>query len=71
MEWQPIETAPKDGTPIWAYNGEQVRMRWIHGDDYALWVYDDDLLSDVCPDPEQPTHWMSLPAPPNPVVSRR
>lgn len=68
MNWQPIETAPKDGTEIWAYNGEQARMYWAegHGEnfDYALWVWSDDLLSDVDPSPDQPTYWMPLPAPP-------
>lgn len=63
-EWQPIETAPKNGSEVWVYNGEQERMRWIEGDEYALWVYADELLNDVDPSPEQPTHWMPLPSPP-------
>lgn len=65
MGWQPIETAPKTGEEIWAFNGEQWRMIWISGDAYALWVHADDLLSDVEPEPNQPTHWMPLPAPPS------
>ncbi|WP_028354792.1 hypothetical protein [Bordetella petrii] len=63
-QWQPIETAPKDST-VWAYNGEQGRMRWIEGEGYALWAWEDELLSDVDPMPIQPTSWMPLPpAPP-------
>ncbi|HEU0196171.1 MAG TPA: hypothetical protein VFQ88_03015 [Nevskiaceae bacterium] len=62
--WRDIATAPKDGTAIWAFNGEQARMRWIAGDGYALWIYDDALLGDACPDPDQPTHWMPLPSEP-------
>jgi len=68
MEWQPIETAPKDGTEIWAYNGEQVRMHWItwehEGESGGMWQYADEILSDVAPDCWQPTHWMPLPEPP-------
>ena len=63
-EWQPIETAPKDGSEVWAFNDEQGRMKWISGDGYALWVWADALLCDVDPSPESPTHWMPLPEPP-------
>lgn len=64
MKWQPIETAPRDGTEIWAFNGEQARMHWVEGDGFALWIWSDELLSDIDPCAEQPTHWMPLPAPP-------
>lgn len=64
-EWQDIGTAPKDGTEVWAFNGEQARMKWIEGDGYALWIYDDEVIADVDPNPEQPTHWMPLPPPPS------
>lgn len=62
--WQPIETAPKDGAEIWAYNGTQQRMKWICGDGYALWVHADNTLSDIDPSPDQPTSYMPLPEPP-------
>lgn len=67
--WLPIESAPKDGTPIWAYNGEQARMRWTEGETYALWIWDDELISDVDPVPESPTHWMPMPAAPGAPAS--
>lgn len=63
-EWQTIDSAPKDGTEIWAYNGEQARMKWISGDGYALWSWADEILADVDADAVQPTHWMPLPEPP-------
>ena len=63
MEWQPIETAPKD-KPIWCYNGGQGMMIFLDIEDFQGFVWNDDLLSDVDPNPEQPTHWMPLPDPP-------
>lgn len=64
MKWEPIETAPKDGTVIWVI---QPRNNWIGG----YWQYE--CIWSVCcwyhgygdgfPEP-QPTHWMPLPEPP-------
>jgi hypothetical protein len=63
--WRPIETAPKDGTEVWAFNGEQARMHWTEGEisgvKWALWIWTDQLLAA----PDQPTHWMPLPPPPS------
>lgn len=62
MEWQPIETAPKDGTAIliakspcdhWA--GMFVAY-W--SDDLDEWFYSINRIV------RQPTHWMPLPAAP-------
>lgn len=64
MEWQPIETAPTTGEEIWAFNGEQARMKFIQGDGYALWAWADEVLTDIDPFPDQPTAWMPLPKPP-------
>lgn len=67
--WQPIETAPKD-TVVWAFNGEQGVMHWSEGEGWALWVWNDELLSDADPSPDQPTNWMPLPAPPAASVAQ-
>lgn len=63
-DWMPIETAPKD-RDVWAFNGEQAAMRWLDFDDIdGLWIWSDDTLCEIDPNPEQPTHWMPLPEPP-------
>jgi len=69
-EWQPIETAPKDGTRV---------ILWLKDECFpalAAWIM-------FCPDDEEPgwyvfemgqygddfneiTHWMPLPEPPKP-----
>ena len=63
-EWQPIETAPKDGRWVlcWGHNAGVVEsMIWHWNDDSkdGNWYwYEGD-----CPR-TQPTHWMPMPAPP-------
>ena len=61
-EWQPIETAPKDGTSIlgyWCYEGGFEHyiqpIRYLHGKWLHDWDHSDELY---------PTHWMPLPEPP-------
>lgn len=70
MDWQPIETAPKDGTPILIFYEELYGMRrysircWDRGDWATAqegWV---DEWRQIRPN-EKPTHWMPLPEPPN------
>ena len=60
--WQPIETAPKDGTRVLLYgNGAGVQWQvseWVIEDKFAGWYPWD------WPDYEEPTHWMQLPEPP-------
>ncbi|MDW9447152.1 DUF551 domain-containing protein [Sinorhizobium meliloti] len=61
-EWQPIETAPKDGMPIlatfWLWdNPEEGRGVDVVSWDGAGWSTD---AYPVYP----PTHWQPLPAPP-------
>ena len=65
-EWQPIETAPRNGRPIfcWSHDAAFCGM-WVgywnalEGRWRDLWVSDEDE------DNVQPTHWMPLPEPPN------
>jgi hypothetical protein len=71
--WQPIETAPKDGTPILVADAKSVEVGvWqeeteddtecgvvtIPGFDAGWWG------SEWQPGGKQPTHWMPMPDPP-------
>ncbi len=69
-QWQPIETAPKDGTYVLITNGQHCHTAYRRdslGDDFASWCFYQKyggaavvLLG--------PTHWMPLPAlPPTPA----
>ena len=51
MDWQPIETAPKDGTEIFALSGRfAFRSRYM-----GYWV-----IPDWVEEYESPTHWMPI-----------
>lgn len=61
MEWQPWETAPKDGTPFlagWSFGGLEAMQpaKWMQG--HFVHTWDHDILRG------EPSHWMPLPAPP-------
>jgi hypothetical protein len=76
--WQPIETAPKDGTPVllWLKNKfdrnytvmglcDLIRIGfWQH----RRWVtieVEDCWMPDWCPLDVNPSHWRELPSPPD------
>lgn len=66
MEWQPIETAPKDGSEILLFCPDD-EPQVVAGNYYRpakCWMYADQLMNEVSPDGCQPTHWMPLPEPP-------
>lgn len=61
-QWQPIETAPKDGTPILAYEPGEVPcvVQALRYNGHLIWqacCYDMEGLN-------KPTHWRPLPPPP-------
>ena len=73
MEWQPIETAPKDGTPVLVLFAKDPND--ADDEDWILVVEWHDMGSELAfpwraPDggtgynPERATHWMPLPNPP-------
>lgn len=53
-EWQPIETAPRDGAEVLTWNGTSRRI--------AAYAWDDRWQSEGLPS-FVPTHWMPLPEP--------
>lgn len=66
FEWQPIETAPKDGTVILGYSSSiewivvyAKKWRWQYGKpDTIEWtISPGEMISDI-------THWQPLPKPP-------
>ncbi len=81
MDWQPIETAPKDGTKVdgWAVNtvtGEPVgRMpgmwwegeAWQYGREKGFyWEIEVPIFAKTGVPVVKLTHWMPLPKPPTP-----
>jgi hypothetical protein len=62
-EWQPIETAPKDGTELLLY-GPFVPTGGTYMD-IGRWTDYADGFWDWSADDSQPTHWMPLPSPPS------
>jgi hypothetical protein len=74
MEWQPIETAPKDGTEVLVWNGGNDGFYTTPGQmGVAYWGRQGFperkrawCASDCCDGVTTytPTHWMPLPAPP-------
>ena len=68
MEWQPIETAPKDGTEIIVFDptNEPPVFTASFVSPWTGWscsvegryAPDDDFFGDT---PKRPTHWMHLP----------
>jgi hypothetical protein len=67
MSWQPIETAPRDGTSILVYADYKMFVaRWIEQNPYCpgWWHVDDNKYDQFALCGHEPTHWMPLPEPP-------
>ena len=70
MDWQPIETAPKDGTPVKL--GLKCSLRVIGSNAIKSYFEDGQWFSEYgesgwrrVPAVFYPTHWMALPPPPS------
>ena len=62
-EWQPIETAPKDGTDVLVVADGVVSEAEYWGDDRGWWLANT-APTDYIDSQVWPTHWMPLPPPP-------
>jgi hypothetical protein len=60
MDWQPIETAPRDGTLFDVWSGYRVTNLWF-ATNGKLYREGHSHPADL---EHWPTHWMPLPAPP-------
>ena len=60
-DWQPIDTAPKDGTPVdlWHKCGARMTETW--------WIAEDNCWSCLLGD-DAFTHWQPITCPPQPVA---
>lgn len=66
MSWQPIETAPRDGTEVdlWSPGcGRTVDSEWKEGR-WRYWGPNEFGNNDWCWLKYPPTHWMPIPADP-------
>lgn len=81
MDWQPIETAPKDGTriflffPEWRHSvqpghwldSKEIRYGKIYRES-AQWIVEGSAFFSIHERKLEPTHWMPLPDPPKVFV---
>lgn len=61
MNWQPIETAPKDNSYVFVYNNESDWMYIAQRNRKGIYEVDNSLLCVI------PTHWMPLPKRPKKI----
>ena len=69
--WQPIETAPKDGTDVLVYQRYLKVEKWTNKKEYGFYIevgcWERDTWRIRAFTPQyggNPTHWMPLPEPP-------
>ncbi len=65
MDWQPIDTAPRDGSTVLAWRADWERpsfVRWALSARTGTGCWNDADRSDGCSlEEEPPTHWLRLP----------
>jgi hypothetical protein len=81
MEWQPIETAPKDGSEILVKIDSEVVVAFysprpvcmlgpVHGGHPPGWATGRSNTTDYNLPLDTPTHWMTLPPPPEQTLKK-
>lgn len=59
MEWQTIDTAPKDGTIVLLYTASGDYDIGHHEEGWPAWLNESEFIQ------IEPIYWMPLPPPPN------
>jgi hypothetical protein len=78
MEWQPIGTAPVDGSIIWVADANSICVGYFNQNAWRNWFkgprYENAHLGAEAFAPEQvwfePTHWQPTPQPPLPAAAQ-
>jgi hypothetical protein len=68
--WQPIETAPRDGTQFLAFDGFFMEVVRFDVNNRLITAWSGDLFSADVDVHCDATHWMPLPSPPLPTPPR-
>lgn len=69
--WQPIDTAPMDGTVILGYRSGKMREAYrVQRDDCEMWVFGGASAAVKHLPSIKPTHWMPLPNPPVAAIAK-
>lgn len=63
-EWKLIETAPRDGTTVFAQNWQTAQRGMVHFNGQGEWEMVDGLTNMPMGIGFYPTHWMPLPKQP-------
>lgn len=63
IRWSPIETAPKDGSVILVDDNAGgsapwAAAKWLAGEEWSGWIYEDDVMNDNQPLGPNPTRWL-------------
>lgn len=65
--WQPISSAPRDGTEVMAYfnGGGAMKVSWVNYlNELSGWCVTDNKMDYPVRHCDNPSHWMPLPKPP-------
>jgi hypothetical protein len=62
--WRTIESAPRDGEIILVNDTTGLTRwcaaKWLDGEEWQGWMYDDEISNDSNPCGPQPTHWIRI-----------